>query len=255
MSIEWEIKKKIKESNKKIQRKNEMIEDGKHYRNHYQNKRFKNHHDISFPDILSMPDDIIAMIGTFINPKEIIAVERINKIYKKQYEIVNRSTADWIKHLIQFPLLYLIKSIEYKNVKNKIKIRIEKLTIEELNARKKELIYCDVDYRPFNDSVIIVDKDKFMTLLYKDDWVHNMHTIPERFIFRIINYSKPTPRYLGQTYVDMRGHKYVVRYTNDFDCISYFMNKSYWPGEGMKGCFRHVLMWENEFIINIKKHI
>jgi hypothetical protein len=90
-----------------------------------------------------------------------------------------------------------------------------------------------------------------MTLLYKDDWVYTMHTIPERFISRIIHYSKPHPRYVGQTYIDMRGYLYLVRYTTDFDCISYVINKSYWPGEDMKGCFRHVLIWENVFIHSI----
>ena len=240
MSIEWEIKKKIKEKNKNIRSKNEI--------NQYQNKRFKYHYDHDILSNLSlMPDDIIALIGTFINSKEIIAVERINKIYKKQYEIVNRSTDVWIKHLKQFPLLYSIKSIEEyhttknNNIKNKIKIRIEKLTHQDIKIINDIYQYD----RVFDHRDIIVDKDKFMTLLYKDDWVHNMHTIPERFISRIINYSKPMPRYLGQTYVDMRGYKYIVRYTNDDDSISYFMNRSYWPGEGMKGCFRHVFIWEH----------
>jgi hypothetical protein len=246
---EWKIK-KIKEKMKSIQIKNQMIKD----RNYY--KRFKYDNDY---DILSMPDDIIALIGTFINSKEIIAVERINKIHKKQYEMVNRSTDDWIKHLKQYPLLYSIESIEeYKN-----KVRIKKLTLEvnqievnRLEVNRLEVISCD---QVFNRDIvididIIVDKDKFMTLLYKDDWVVNMHTIPERFISRIIKYSKPHPRYVGQTYIDMRGYLYVVRYTNDFDCISYFINKSYWPREGMKGCFRHVLIWENIFTnsMNIK---
>lgn len=238
---EWKIKKKIKEKMKSIQIKNQMIKD----ENYYQ-KRFKYDYDV-----LSMPDDIIELIGTFINPKEIIAVERINKIHKKQYEIVNRSTDDWIKHLKQYPFLYSINSIEEYTNKNIPKIKIEKLTIEELN-QNKEIVHCHG--RTFDDRDIIVDKDKFMTLLYKEDWVFNMHTIPERFISRIINYSKPTPRYLGQTYVDMRGYVYVVRYTNDFDCISYFVNRSYWPGEGMKGCFRHVFIWEHAFThsMNIK---
>lgn len=234
---EWKIKKKIKEKNKSIQIKNQMIKDqnNQHYQNYH--KRFKYDYDI-----LSLPDDIIALIGTFINPKEIIAIERINKIHKKQYEIVNRSTDDWIKHLKQYSLLYSIKSIEEYTNKNISKIKIEKLSIEELNC--VELIYCD---RVFNHRNINIDKDKFMTLHIKDDWIFNMHTTPERFISRIINYSKPTPRYLGQTYINMRGYKYIVRYTNDFDCISYFMNKSYWPGEGMKGCFRHVFIWEHAF--------
>ena len=235
---EWKIKKRIREKNKSIQIKNQMIKDQHYY------KRFK--YDHYFYDIFInlIPDDIISLIGTFINPKEIIAVERINKIHKKQYEMVNRTTDDWIKHLKQYPLLYSIKSIEYTN---KDKIRIEKLTIEEL-SRTKELIYCD---RLFNHNDIIVHKDKFMTLLYKDDWVYTMHTIPERFISRIINSSKPRPRYVGQSYIDMRGYLYLVRYTTDFDSISYVINKSYWPGEDMKGCFRHVLMWENVFIHSI----
>jgi hypothetical protein len=247
---EWEIKKKIKEKNKiiqsNIQSKNQWIKD-----KHYQNKRFKyDCHDIDI--FINLPDDIVALIGTFINAKEIIAVERINKIYRKQYEIVNRSIDDWIKHLKQYPFLYSIKRIEeYKN--DNVKIRIEKLTIEELNARIKE-VYCD-DYRTFNHSDIIVDKDKFMTLLYKEDWVYTMHTLPERFICRIIDYSKPTPRYLGQTYVDMRGYKYIVRYTNNYDCISHCINKSYWPREGMKGCFRHVFIWEHAFAYSLYKCI
>lgn len=237
---------KIKKIKENIQSKNEMIKN-------QHRKRFK--YDYNFDDIFIfinlIPDDIIALIGTFINSKEIIAVERINKIYKKQYDIVNRSTDVWIKHLKQYPFLYSIKSIEEYTNKNISKIRIEKLTMEELN-QMKELIYCED--RVFNHKDIIVDKDKFMILMYKDDWALNMHTIPERFISRIINYSKPTPRYLGQTYVDMRDYVYVVRYTNDFDCISYFVNRSYWPGEGMKGCFRHVFIWEHAFThsMNIK---
>jgi hypothetical protein len=228
---------------KSIQIKNQMIKD----RNvqHHQNKKFKC--DDILSNIFLIPDDIIALIATFLNPKEIIAVERINKIHKKQYEIVNRSTDDWIKHLKQYPFLYSIESIEEYN--NKVKIK--KLMLEEVDQFELdvEIITCD---RTF-DRDIIIDKDKFMTLLYKDDWVINMHTIPERFISRIIEYSKPTPRYFGQSYVDMRGYLYLVRYTNNYDCISHCINKSYWPREGMKGCFRHVLIWEN-FIdsMNIK---
>jgi hypothetical protein len=243
---EWKIKKKIKEKMKSIQIKNQMIKD----RNgqHHQNKKFKcNYEEI---EILSLPDDVIRLVATFINPKEIIAVERINKLHKKQYEIVNRSTDDWIKHLKQYPLLYSIKSIEEYNNKVKIKtLMLEEVDQFELNH--VEIITCD---RTFDRNIVIVDKDKFMTLLYKDDWVINMHTIPERFISRIIEYSKPTPRYFGQSYVDMRGYLYVVRYTNNFDFISHYINKSYWPREGMKGCFRHVLIWENVFmhLMNIK---
>jgi len=244
MSIEWEIKKKRKEKNKRIQSKNERIQDGIHYQK-YNQKRFKYDNDIN----IFLPDDIIALIGTFINPKEIIAVERINKIYKKQYQMVNRSIDDWINHLKQYPFLYSIKSIEEYKHRGKVKISIEKLTIEELNARieelddrMKELLSYD---RVFYHRGIIVDKDKFKSLLCKDDWVINMHTIPERFISRIIEYSKPTPRYLGQSYVDMRGYRYIVRYSTDLDNISYFINKSYWPGEGVKGCFRHVFIWKN----------
>ena len=95
---ECKIKKKIKEKIKSIQIKNQMIKDQNHHDE--DQKRFKYDYDI---DISLVPDDIIALIGTFINPKEIVAVERINKIHKKQYEIVNRSTDDWINYLKQYP--------------------------------------------------------------------------------------------------------------------------------------------------------
>ena len=117
MSIEWEIKKKIKEKNKRIQEKYEMIKEKKDY---FKKSKCDNlHYNFDIFDIFIhlMPEDIINLISTFLNPKEIIAVERINKINKKQYEKVNRSVDNWINHLKQYPFLYTIKSIECINEK------------------------------------------------------------------------------------------------------------------------------------------
>ena len=165
-----------------------------------------------------------------------------------------RNTDDWIEHLKHYPFLYNIKSInEYncktngktKNATMKTKIEIIRLSIEELNSRIKELISCDCD-RMYSHEDIIVDKENFMSVLYKDDWVHNMDKIPQKFISRIIYNTLPKPRYFGQTYTNMVGSKYIVRYSSDYDGVSIFINKSYSPRQGIYGCSRYALLWEIE---------
>ena len=174
-------------------------------------------------------------------------IERINRIRNKQYNIVIRNTDDWIEHLKQYPFLYNIKSItEYTTSKSiKTKIKIVKLSNEELNNRIKELIRCNCD-RIYSHEDIVVHKEKFMSVLYKDDWVHNMHKIPQMFISRIIHNTLPTPRYFGQSYTNMVSYKYIVCYSSDYDGVSYFINRSYSPRQGIKGCLRYSLVWERD---------
>ena len=86
MSIEWEIKKKIKTQNDIIKTYSMQ-----RYFNRSSYYNYDYLYDHFYEDILShvsfMPDEIIHLIGTFLNPKEIIAIERINRIRNKQYHI------------------------------------------------------------------------------------------------------------------------------------------------------------------------
>ena len=135
----------------------------------------------------------------------------------------------WIKHLIQTPRLYLVYNLtEYTQ-------RLKKRTITRLKIDRYECKH--YFWRIYND--INIDKDEFMTSLCKSRRVFDMYHIPEMFIYRIIEHSKPIPNY-GQTYRDMIGDTYVAHS---------------FPNESIRDGDCTVLKWEISNQIENEKNI
>jgi hypothetical protein len=164
-------------------------------------------------DLNSIPKEIVEYIGEFINSKEIIAEERINKINAKQTQMIKRSPDEWIEWFMKHPHMYNINFI---------------------HVSKREIM---ID--TYNWNFRLEQKSELLDLMiYDETWNKNLFDSPKNIIKKIILHSKPSPRYHGQTFVDMKGQKFQAIYVVDkhFNHFGLFRLMR-------KGCKKYTLKW------------
>jgi hypothetical protein len=169
--------------------------------------------------VKSLPDDVVCFIGNFLNAKEIVAKERLQRLTIAKEKYMARTTYDWLvkwnegrQHFLPRIVKNNNKTIKYKwdNQNGPIKI-LKKTDIVE---------FCKKEAREL-DSLISV-------CAYR---------------------SRPKPLFFGQEYTDIAGNRLWavwVRHTGDDfyygqTVIYYTQPMSY---DEVQGCVRMQLHWK-----------
>lgn len=168
--------------------------------------------------IQSLPEDVANHIGTFFYSKEIVGMERINRLYALQEKYKARTEYDWIQAWEKGKAHFLPKLVKISKTGDTIK------------------------YFNWGDNHILKRKDVCKFALRFAELI-------QVFISKCIYWSHRKPIYAGQQYTDIEG-KYLIAdwcFHIDESCIEYYRYDNHCnfhiDGVKMQGCERKELRW------------
>jgi hypothetical protein len=159
--------------------------------------------------IQSMPDDVANLIGTFFNAKEMVGMERMNRLSALQEKFKTRTENDWIQawekgkaHFLPTLIKVCPKTIKYNYCWG-----------EKDSLNRKDLCKFAIGYTRPIDS----------------------------FIEKCIIWSRPKPIHQGQRYTDISGKYLVAEWLRHKD--EHWTSFRYNDGTDQQGCERKELRW------------